>query len=733
MKHKFDSTSIARPRARPLYLLSLALAGAAMLAGCGGSSDNGGAVAPIFGGGNGGTTLPPAQLDKPSIALLSSKPQFVSGGDALVEVKPPEGSSASQLTVALNGKTVTEQLSADDTGKLRGVIKGLTEGENTLSVTAGAQGRTASEAKLVLTNYAQTGPMLAGPLLAPYECRTVESNMGTPLDVNCSATRRFDYFYRTAAGSFKPLADPLSRPSDLARTTTTEGKNVPYIVRVDSGTVGRTIYRIAVLDEPTADSVDPGKYRPGAGWNHRLVVSFGGGAGTQYNQGVNQATDALSDLQLSRGFAYMISTELVNGQRGNAVLQGETLMMLKELFVETYGVPKWTAGSGGSGGAIQQLVITQIYPGLLDGLQPSLTFPDGSLHVADCRLLENVYKADLATWTNAKRAAVDGFTNGTCRAWDLSFVNTIVATNAAGCALKDTTKVYDPINNPKGARCTTADMRTNIVGRDPVTGFARSPLDNVGLQYGLEAVNKGTIGAEEFVLLNEKVGGYDKDGNPVPKRTVGDTLALQRSYESGLVNSGGGGLAQVPILHSRTYNDALGDIHSHERDLVVRARLQRANGRTDNQVIWVGPRSGYPLAALSLDVMTAWLDGITDDPAPLSIDKVVAHKPTSATDACFDGNGTRFNESPAYGATGICSALYPLHGEPRQQAGAPMTNDINKCQLKPLVATDYVPRFTPTQWTRLNTVFPDGVCDWSKPGVGQLALKGSYQKYGELN
>jgi hypothetical protein len=735
MTPKLDSTSIAQPRSRPRYLLSFALAGAAMLAGCGGSSDNGSAVAPIFGGdaSNGGNTSPPTQLDKPSIALLSSKPQFVSGGDALVEVAPPAGSSASQLTVALNGKTVTGQLAADDTGKLRGVIKGLTEGENTLSVHAGAQGRTASEASIVLTNYAQTGPMLAGPLLTPYECRTVESNMGTPLDANCSATRRFDYFYRTAAGSFKPLADPLSRPSDLAQTTTIEGQNVPYIVRVDSGTVGRTIYRIAVLDEPTADSVDPARYKPSAGWNHRLVVSFGGGAGTQYNQGVNQATDALADLQLSRGFAYMISTELVNGQRGNAVLQGETLMMLKELFVETYGVPKWTAGSGGSGGAIQQLVITQIYPGLLDGLQPSLTFPDGSLHVADCRLLENVYKADLASWTNAKRAAVDGFTNGTCRAWDLSFVNTIVATNAAGCALKDTTKVYDPINNPKGARCTTADMRTNIVGRDPATGFARSPLDNVGLQYGLEAVNKGTISAEEFVLLNEKVGGYDRDGNPVPKRTVGDALALRRAYESGLVNSGGGGLAQVPILHSRTYNDALGDIHSHERDLVVRARLQRANGRTDNQVIWVGPRSGYPLAALSLDVMTAWLDGIADDPAPLSIDKVVAHKPTSATDACFDGNGTRFNESPAYGATGICSALYPLHGEPRQQAGAPMTNDISKCQLKPLVATDYVPKFTPTQWTRLNTVFADGVCDWSKPGVGQVALKGSYQKYGELN
>ena len=71
----------------------------------------------------------------------------------------------------------------------------------------------------------------------------------------------------------------------------------------------------------------------------------------------------------------MISTELVNQQHGNAVLQGETLMMLKEYFMERYGVPKWTVGFGGSGGAIQQLLITEIYPGLLDGLDLALAGP----------------------------------------------------------------------------------------------------------------------------------------------------------------------------------------------------------------------------------------------------------------------------------------------------------------------------------------------------------------------
>src|SRR6185436_14709860 len=200
-----------------------------------------------------------------------------------------------------------------------------------------------------------------------------------------------------------PLPDPTgARPGDLLTTTTNDGKTVPYIVRVDSGTINRSIYRIAILDdpkpsvaaapppqgrafttrpEPASNSNAPEAtppWAPGPGWNRKLAVSFGGGAGTQYNQGVNQATAALNNVYLSRGFAFMISTELVNQQHGNAVLQGEALMMLKEYFIERYGVPKWTVGYGGSGGAIQQLLITQIYPGLLDGLQPSLSFPDST-------------------------------------------------------------------------------------------------------------------------------------------------------------------------------------------------------------------------------------------------------------------------------------------------------------------------------------------------------------------
>ena len=62
------------------------------------------------------------------------------------------------------------------------------------------------------------------------------------------------------------------------------------------------------------------------------------------------------------------------------------------------------------------------------------------------------------------------------------------------------------------------------------------------------------------------------------------------------------------------------------------------------------------------------------------------------------------------------------HSSPRQVAGGPLTENILKCQLKPLNAADYLPAtFSAVQLARLYATFPDGVCDWSKPGVGQQA------------
>ena len=650
------------------------------------------------------------------IRTLSSRPDLVSGGDTLLEVAATPATPQGELTVTVNGRDITSKLRVDAvTGRRRGVVDGLSVGVNRVVATTRHPG---AEATLTIVNHPVTGPILSGPHLTPYECSTEASGLGPALDANCSAPTRIWHFYRSTDGSFKALPDMQGpRPADVATTTTTEGKTVPYIVRVDSGTINRAIYQLAML-------VDEG-------WNHKFVVSFGGSSGTQYIQGVMAPPPGggvLNHQALSKGFGYLISSELVNGRRGNGVLQGETLMMIKEYIIERYGVPKFFIGSGGSGGAIQQLVITQMYPGLLDGLMPSLTFPDSSLHTIDSILLTQLWpKLDKKVWTQDKITAVEGFTPGTARMWNAAYGRLGVPTNAAGCALADKTLIYDPATNPKGARCTTQDIRVNIYGRDPKTGWARRPTDNVGLQYGLAALNGGAITVDEFLEVNENIGGTDIDGNVVAQRTEGDPVALKNMYESGLKASYNAALGNVPILMSRTYTDNRGDIHDRQRDFVVRARLERANGRSDNSVIWIA--STFTPMQGGLEVMDRWLEAMAADPAPLSIDKVVQHKPAEAVDTCWDSTGARIVEPASFTAQNKCNALYPIHSEPRLVAGAPLTNDVMKCQLQPIDYSEYKVPFTAAQKTRMNAIFPAGVCDFSKPGLGQVPIKGTYQKY----
>jgi hypothetical protein len=57
---------------------------------------------------------------------------------------------------------------------------------------------------------------------------------------------------------------------------------------------------------------------------------------------------------------------------------------------------------------------------------------------------------------------------------------------------------------------------------------------------------------------------------------------------------------------------------------------------------------------------------------------------------------------------------------PRVVAGEAITTDVQECQLKPLAQSAYYPTvFTGEEWTQLQQAFPNGVCDFSKPGVSQ--------------
>ena len=79
---------------------------------------------------------------------------------------------------------------------------------------------------------------------------------------------------------------------------------------------------------------------------------------------------------------------------------------------------------------------------------------------------------------------------------------------------------------------------------------------------------------------------------------------------------------------------------------------------------------------------------------------------------------------------GSCSKLYPVSGFPRGVAGESVADDVIKCQLKPVDAADYKQTFTALQSARLQKIFPGGVCNWSKPGVEQQGLAGTWVSFG---
>jgi hypothetical protein len=286
---------------------------------------------------------------------------------------------------------------------------------------------------------------------------------------------------------------------------------------------------------------------------------------------------------------------------------------------------------------------------------------------------------------------------------------------------------YDPVTNRTGARATIYDHTVNVYGRDPANGFARRPLDNVGVQYGLGTLNDGVIDVDQFLDLNEGIGGLDIDFRPQPERHVGDPDAISLAYRTGRIISGRG-LASVAILDYRNYTDHLpnGDNHMKFHSFSLRERLIRKNGHANNHVFLVTPRGGMfgmgeangPMAE-SLAQLDAWLTAVVGDTsgAPLP-ERIERHRPNTLVDACWTEDGRKIVEEQTYHG-GECNELFPTYSAPALVAGAPVVDDIVKCQLKPLDRADYRVPFTATQWTRLGRIFPAGVCDWSRSGVGQ--------------
>lgn len=274
--------------------------------------------------------------------------------------------------------------------------------------------------------------------------------------------------------------------------------------------------------------------------------------------------------------------------------------------------------------------------------------------------------------------------------------------------------VYDAETNPEGVRCSLQDYMVSVLGRRKKDGFAGKPWDNVGVQYGLRGLMAGKITREQFVDLNVKVGSRDIDYEPQEVRAAGDVFAIEAAYRSGAFNQANN-LDRTAIIDLRGPDP--GAFHDVYRTYAARARLEREHGHARNQVLWRGlvALMGDPtFVSDAILAMDRWLAAVEADKrrVPLAR-KLVEAKPDDVTDRCTNGAGV---DVPAE----VCDRAVDAYSTARIEAGMPYTDDVIKCRLKAHRRSDYFPvRFTDAQWDALQKVFPSGVCDYTKPGVGQ--------------
>jgi len=524
------------------------------------------------------------------IQILSSAPDQVSGGDALVRVQFEPFQIPESATLLLNGANVTGALTANPAqGTLEGVVSGFAVGANLLQLQPNSNA-TKILASLAVTNYPISGPIFSGPQQQPFVCTTARMGLGQPIIDNqdaigipvaeedefgnypkdgrgyptgaativgyskdCAGVRQFDYVYRNTSGSFAPLANPGGPlPGNIAMTTTLDGDTVPYIVRRERGTINRFIYSIASL----APATESNPMQPDDSlWNGRLVFSLEGGVAIGRTQGTIGGSAMLRDDVLRLGYAVVSSSGLRTNTHYNLQLGGETALMLKERFIEGHGVPLYTVGVGGSGGAIQQYVYAQNHPGLLDAAIPQYSYSDmitQTIHVGDCELLEHYFDVtDLGNdkWDDVyNRRAVEGLnaertptmSASEAAQWNLLYqVYALLGLNypvpetpgvpaitecrrawfgltplALNPTFEDTDDLDKLAQGYAGVDWTHAGDLVNIYGVDE-DGFGRTPWDNVGVQYGLKALLDGVITPVEFLDLNAKVGSWKEPGDMV--------------------------------------------------------------------------------------------------------------------------------------------------------------------------------------------------------------------------
>jgi uncharacterized tannase-like protein DUF6351 len=730
----------------------------------------------------GGTGPPAGRHGALRLETLSGPARYVSGGAARVRIVVPASVPLAATRVTLDGTDVTSSFAPDDqeAHALEGVRSDLPVGPSTVKATVPGPGKSANNrATLTLVNHPITGPIFSGPKQPDFFCSTAAHLAGFDLtgpflDADCSLATRTGYYYRSTGATWRPYDPAAPRPADMTTTTTSRGETVDFVIRWERGTINRFIYTIAVLD-PTASGPSSLPY-----WNRKLILYFGGGVAIGHYQGSNNQNESRYVYGLGQGYAIAWSTGTKTNTHYNLVLGGETALMVKSRFVTEYDDPEYTVGLGGSGGGIQQYVYGQNHPGLLDAAIPQYSYPDmvtQTIHVGDCELLERWMdqrvRADPTSrwrvWTN--RSWLEGLATSDTRANPYQPLTPWLAAPGSSECINGWRGLAPLVLNPHFGTApgitpeqqaqvewTHWNDAVNVYGRDPVTGFARRTWDNVGVQYGLQALRDGNITAAEFLDLNATVGGWKQSQdlvqegcpfiaaacptdidvwsarnispvgpNGVAPRSEGSVEAMRAAYRSGMVFDGE---IRIPIIDWRHYLDAELDMHNARQSFASRQRMRERMGGASNQVIWftdARPARAFDQTPMALDVMDQWLANLRAHPQR----GVAANKPADAVDSCFTTGGDLIARGSGVWSgiidsapDGPCTARFTIRGTSRTVAGAPFDEEHFKCRLQPVDAAigrglygSWAP--SPTEVARLKEIFPTGVCDFTRRDAGR--------------
>lgn len=595
----------------------------------------------------------------------------------------------------------------------------------------------------------------------------------------CSYPTKVVYLYqRIGSEGFYPLE---SANNDIANIQV-NGESLPFILRVELGTINRFIYSLITLagegDQPSQPNMEH--------WNNKLVYYFDGGVGIGAVQGklnYNKISNRMKN-PLAQGYAVIASTGTQTSGHYNMALAEDTALRVKKQFTSQYGEPLFTIGVGGSGGALQQLLMDQNNPGaLIDGGIALYAYPDmvtQTTFVFDCELLQYYFdklgqpEERWADWS--LRQAIEGMhgdPQGENRFRLLFRIARFFrgkwpsAPEGASTCTNGWRGLTPLVNNPHFLRNPEffseelrqsiqwsfwSDMRY-VFGVDQ-NGNARSPWGNEGVQYGLRALRRGELSPQEFIDLNGRVGSwrpaaellderfwfYSSDSDPrkinvysshnmthggesqfPAQRVTGDRAAARSAYLSGNVFMG---RLQMPLLELRRYREHDFNMHHFAASFAIRARIQRARGNSNNHILWVAKKPYAPVDE-AFAIMDTWLSNLRQG------NTVAQARPKTLQDTCFSGTGKvlasgpdvwhgEWNQQPP----GPCFQHYPVYSTSRIEAGEGWTGDRFQCDFKTVASalTDgtYGDIDMREFQPQLEQIFPKGVCDYQQAIVPDL-------------